>query len=89
VERRSDMPSEKEIISEIEKIVGTYSYWTIGVTEDPERRKQEHGNPTPWHHWDAVLESSARNIEKYFLAKGMKGDVGGGNRPHYVYIFWK
>jgi hypothetical protein len=84
------MPSETEIIAEIEKIVGTYtSYWTIGITEDPDRRKQEHGNPVLWHHWDAVLELTARNIEKYFLAKGMKGDVGGGIYPHYVYIFWK
>lgn len=83
------MPSEAQIISEIEKIAGwAYSSWTIGITEDPERRKQEHNNPVRWHHWDAVLESSARNIEKYFLAKGMKGDTGGGTYPHYVYIFW-
>jgi len=84
------MPGGTEIMSEIERIVaGNYSYWIIGITEDPRRRKQEYGNPTLWYDWDAVYESSARNIEKYFLAKGMNGDVGGGILPHYVYICWK
>jgi hypothetical protein len=81
------MPSETQIISEIERAVVTYSYWTIGITADPERRKQEHNNPSFWRHWDAESESSARSIEKYFLDKGMKGDTGGGTYPHYVYIF--
>jgi len=81
------MASEAEIISAIESIVLHYPSWTIGITEDPERRKRQHGNPARWHQWYAVLETSARNIEKYFLAKGMKGEVGGGLSPTWVYIF--
>lgn len=81
------MPSESEIIAEIEKIVIHYPSWVIGITDNPDRRKREHGNPVGWHHWYAVLETSARQIEKYFLNKGMRGDTGGGISPSYVYIF--
>jgi hypothetical protein len=81
------MPSEAQIIAEIEYIMGTYAHWTIGITADPERRRQEHGNPSAWHHWDAGLESAARRIEKHFLDKGMKGDTDGGYALHYVYVF--
>lgn len=81
------MPSESQIISEIEKIVIHYPSWTIGITDDPERRRQEHNNPTRWHHWYAVTETSVRKIEKYFLDKGMKGAPGGGVFPNYIYIF--
>lgn len=81
------MPSESQIISEIERIVLHYPSWTIGITDDPDRRKQEHGNPVSWHQWDAVTESSARRVESYFLDKDMKGAPGGGISPNYVYIF--
>ena len=81
------MASESQIKSEIESIVKHYPFWTIGITEDPDRRKQEHDNPVIWHQWDAVLESSARSIEKYSIDKGMNGEIGGGTYPHYVYIF--
>jgi len=64
-----------------------YGIWTIGITNDPERRKGEHDNPKYWQHWDADSESDARDIEKHFLDKGMKGDTGGGMNPDYVYIF--
>ena len=39
------MPSESQIISEIESIVVHYPSWTIGISDDPDRRKREHGNP--------------------------------------------
>ncbi|MGD9116166.1 MAG: hypothetical protein PVJ61_03180 [Dehalococcoidia bacterium] len=82
------MPSETQIISEIENIVGTsYTYWTIGITIDPSQCKKQHHNPSYWHYCDAGSESSARHIEEYFVDKGMKGETGGGSHPHYVYIF--
>jgi hypothetical protein len=37
--------------------------------------------------WQADSEGIARDVEKYFLGKGMKGDTGGGENPTYVYIF--
>lgn len=81
------MPSETQIISEIENTAHYYPGWTIGLTDDPVRRRREHDNPISWYYWDAVLESSARTIERYFLDKGMNGASGGGIYPHYVYIF--
>lgn len=82
------MASESAIKSAIEGIVGgKYSIWTIGVTDDPARRRGEHGNPPSWRHWDADTETAARNVERYFLDKGMKGAPGGAGRADYVYIF--
>jgi len=82
------MASESVIKAEIENIVGgKYSIWTIGVTDDPNRRRGEHGNPKHWHQWNADTQQAARNVESYFLAKGMKGGGGGGGGADYVYIF--
>lgn len=84
------MASEQEIIKQIENFANMlrdYSVWTIGITNDPERRRSEHDSTPGWHHWDAETEDAARRIEKYFLDKGMKGDTGGGDNPTYVYMF--
>lgn len=81
------MASESAIKAAIEQIVRSYSNWTIGVTDDPNRRNGEHGNPPSWRHWDADTEQAARNVESYFISKGMKGGGGGLGRADYVYIF--
>ena len=78
---------KQKIIDEIENKVNTYPNWYIGITDNPQRRKGEHDNPSSWHYWNADNENIARNVEKYFLDKLMKGDVGGGNNPTYVYIY--
>ncbi len=68
-----------------------YRYWTIGVTDNTSQRKSQHDsndkNTKFWQHWNADSEEDARDIEKHFLDKGMKGDTGGGGRADYVYIF--
>jgi len=80
--------NESEIKGAIERIVsGKYSSWTIGITDDPDRRRTEHSNPKYWHQWRADTETIARNVEKYFTEKGMNGATGGGEHPNYVYIF--
>jgi hypothetical protein len=81
------MASESEIISAIEGIVSNYHSWKIGLTDNPDRSKQEHGSPEIWHQWNADSETSARKIEKHFLDKKMRGTPGGGTSPNYVYIF--
>lgn len=81
------MASEAVIKAAIERLVSKYYLWTIGVTDNPSRRRQQHGNPKTWYQWDADTEQVARNVEAYFVKKGMKGDVGGGGRADYVYIF--
>jgi len=80
--------TEQEIKVEIERYIKvSYSTWTIGITDDPDRRGTEHGNPQRWRHWYTTTEEVARRIESYFIEKGCKGDVGGGENPNYVYIF--
>ena len=81
------MASESAIKTAIDNIVSNYSLWTIGVTDNPARRETEHGNPSTWFQWDADTEIGARNVEKHFLDKGMKGSGGGLGRADYVYIF--
>ena len=81
------MASEAEIKVAIKEKVSVYSVWTIGVTDDPDRRKKEHGNPARWYQWNANSEQAARNVEAYFIDEGMKGATGGGGGADYVYIF--
>ncbi|MDX6770040.1 MAG: hypothetical protein SF051_10950 [Elusimicrobiota bacterium] len=64
-----------------------YGAWTVGVTEDPARRKTEHGNPPYWMQWRADSEDHGRAVERHFLDKGMKGGAGGPGAATYVYIF--
>ncbi len=66
-----------------------YKNWTIGITNEHYRRKGEHRNPPNWDWWPADSEKVARNVEKHFVEKGMKGDTGGGDNPRYVYVFKK
>ena len=81
------MLSESRIKAAIELRVSEYSYWTIGVTDNPVRRRREHRSPDAWHDWDADTEQEARNVEAYFIAKDMKRATGGGGSADYVYIF--
>ncbi len=74
-----------------------YSIWTIGITTDPNERKEQHGNPKYWEIWKASSLNIAREVETYFLneypaeeSKRMKGGTGGDmpeNKTAYVYIF--
>ncbi len=75
--------------------VANYSLWTIGLTHDPDERKEQHeadGKVTQyWQHWIADSLSDAQNIESFFInQKGMKGGTGGdlnARKIVYVYIF--
>lgn len=84
---------ESEIKQAIQTKIGQtkYEIWTIGITEDLQRRKSEHdskGQDTKyWKDWKADTEDIARSVEAYFIDKGMKGGTGGGGHPSYVYIF--
>jgi hypothetical protein len=40
-----------------------------GLTDDPERRKKEHGNPTDWRQRSFSTESEARDWEKDMLSR--------------------
>jgi hypothetical protein len=85
--------NKTEIITAIENRRGSTSYtsWTIGVTDDPSTRKAQHesegSNVSCWTQWITGSEKEGREVEKYFLDKGMKGGTGGGGYAGYVYIF--
>ena len=68
-----------------------YKAWTIGVTNDPARRRGEHrsiGRAVAWwHHWAADDERIAKSVERHFQQMGMKSDVGAHGRPGYVYVY--
>ena len=85
---------ETQLKDTIERKKGrsSYSSWTIGITNDPSRRKKEHENEGDnvayWAHWRADTLRVARNIESYFIDKGMKGGSGGPvETPLYVYVY--
>ncbi|OFY61464.1 MAG: hypothetical protein A2Y71_06400 [Bacteroidetes bacterium RBG_13_42_15] len=74
------------------KIGGTsYSSWTIGVTDYPHIRREEHENNgedvTSWTHYSTDSENDGRKVEKHFIDLGMKGGTGGGGNAEYVYVF--
>ena len=81
------MGTAAEIRAEIERVTSYYPTWTIGLTDNPARRRAEHGNPSVWFQWNADTQAIARSIEMYFLDRGMEGDVGGCGSADYVYIF--
>ena len=76
-----------EIDAHVKRVNVSYSAWTIGVTDNPTERKRQHGNPLSWHQWNADTETIARNVEAYFISRGMKGGTGGLGSADYVYIF--
>ena len=87
---------KSRIISEIEDRISRsktedYSTWTMGITNTPKIRKDQHDNEGKdvkhWKDWSTDNEKDGKNIEEYFLDKGMKGDAGGRGSASYVYIF--
>jgi len=87
--------TKQTIINAIEKIISkSYSSWTVGISNDPDRRKQEHINDgddvTYWREWLSDSLSDAQEIEKHFIDKGCKGGTGGNLSAYkktYVYIY--
>ena len=58
----------------------------VGLTDDPNTRKQQHGNQPDWTVTDPfATEQAARAWEKTQLAKGHKGGLGGGG---WRYGYW-
>jgi hypothetical protein len=59
----------------------------VGLTDDPETRKKEHGNPRDWWQRRFNTEKEARDWEKGMLAKpGYRGGAGGKSwRYGYTY----
>lgn len=82
-----------EIVKAINDKIGSigHSMWTIGVTDYPKTRKNQHEsdgkNIEYWSQWKTDSEKVGRDVEKHFLDLGMEGDAGGGGDAGYVYVF--
>lgn len=60
--------------------------WYVGLTDDPDRRKIEHGNPPDWQQVRFNSESEARAWESKYVGKpGYKGGPGGAG---WRYGYW-
>ena len=59
----------------------------VGLTDNSEQRRQEHGNPVDWQQKSFSSESEARAWEKEMLAlPGYRGGSGGeGWKYGYTY----
>lgn len=58
----------------------------VGLTDDPVRRKGEHGNPSEWQQTPFNSESAARAWEQSYVTKsGYKGGPGGAG---WRYGYW-
>ena len=59
----------------------------VGLTDDPETRKQQHGNPSDWWQKSFSSEEEARKWESDMLnQQGYKGGTGGsGWKYGYTY----
>ncbi len=81
------MATEATIIKQIEKTAaGKYSDWLIGLTDDPAVRKAQLDNPLSFLQWKADTERAAKNVERYFLAKGMHSAGAAPQSALHVYI---
>lgn len=85
------MQSAREIMGEIASYVAArrpnYNLWTIGVTDDAQGRRYDHGSPPDWETWNPRDEHDAREIEAHFISLGMNGGAGGPGSADVVYVF--
>lgn len=59
----------------------------VGLTDNPSRRKTEHGSPSDWTQQSFYSENEARTWEKRMISlPGYRGGTGGdGWRYGYIY----
>lgn len=62
--------------------------WYVGLTDDPDRRKGEHGNPSDWQQTGRFnSENDARSWEAKYVGKpGYQGGPGGAGW-HFGYWY--
>jgi len=86
---------KKELKDHIASRGGAYSEWYTGITEDAEKRLDEHGvnrkEGDKWAYREATSSDAAREIETHFTETlGTDGASGGGTEASkFVYIYKK
>ncbi len=67
---------------------GAYASWTAGLTDRPDERRQEHGDPPHWQCWPTASKEDGEAAERHYVHdKGMKGGCGGRSEGSFFYIF--
>jgi hypothetical protein len=73
----------QEIAAHVQKCGGSYSQWYSGIAADAEARLFNDHNVDKqrdaWIYRQCASSSEARDIEDYFVQRGMKGGPGGGD----------
>jgi hypothetical protein len=59
----------------------------IGLTDDPNRRRQDHGNPYDWWECSFTSEDEARAWEKDMLSNPDHTGIPGGEGWRFGYIY--
>jgi hypothetical protein len=89
-------PKQEQIINAFNAYIGApsalYSEWYVGVAVDPrDRLFNGHAireQTDAWIHDTCSSSREAREIEQYFIGRGMRGGPGGGDattRSVYAY----
>jgi len=84
------MASAEETIRTIEhnlEHMHAYSFWTIGLTNAPERREMDLEYPGFWRAWPADSMEDAQQIKAHFVERGMKPDPDEQKAGLYIYLF--
>jgi len=76
------------IVRQVRQIVGDdYSDWGIGRKPDPWKHKHQKGHPLTWLQWKAHSSASAKEIERFFLEKGMRTTGEKHHFARYIFLF--
>ncbi|HEC78678.1 MAG: hypothetical protein ACTSQ8_12710 [Candidatus Helarchaeota archaeon] len=59
----------------------------VGLTDDPVRRRQEHGDPSDWKQWSFNSEDEARRWEQQMLSLPDYTGGPGGEGWRYGYTY--
>ena len=60
----------------------------VGLTDDPERRRREHGNPFVWRQFRMSSTNGAEFAENWLIKVwAMKGGTGGHSSGSFLYYF--
>ncbi len=71
---------------------GPYDAWQVGVTTDVEKSFGDHGvkSSAPHIHMEAESPGGARNIVRFFMYRGMTGDLEHyDSKAQFVYVYKK
>jgi len=81
--------NEKEIMALLKSEITIPLIWSIGVTNNPGKEKEDRGNPEYWRQWEADDEMTARRIERHLLDNGCKKAWSNGNShdARHIYAF--